>query len=293
MAMNFSRWFLIREVISRAKTGTLTLQVGPNYHYWYLEKGILVYACSTVPDCTFREFLRQQRVVDDALILQHASEVDEENTLGAVLIQRRAITAQQLQTLLHQHWISLSESLFDTGTHLFWSDQSRNLKPKTMDAGISFYQVLLSIDRSCIEIRTAAQFAEEFPARYRLSKITIAASHLLDGEKRLLTYLNRGASIEEIKKDPGYDLLTCYRALFLLWLSGFLEEMHARATECSVPKPTVMQRLRSIPAEWIFPFVAGVLLGVFLAPSSAPPDPPTPKQLHHVLDHPAWEERKN
>ncbi|PWT90339.1 MAG: hypothetical protein C5B54_07360 [Acidobacteria bacterium] len=289
MAVSFSRWHLFREIVCNAKSGTLVAQIGPNYQYWSIEKGIISCVSSTMPEHTFQEFLIRNGSITTSKLRLAFSNVDEKTSLGAALFQKKIVESKDVEKLLREHWISTSETLFSSAAHIFWSDHSRSRKANETEASIPFFQLLLSCDRSCVEIRSAAEFAAEFPRRYQVVQLPMAVECLHPLERKVVGYLKRGASLDEILTEPDLDRITCYRVLFLLWLSGFLHEVRPQQKTASVesPRRTFGQYIRRIPPEWAVPFVVGVLLGLLLAPD--PPQlPATPQRMERVLERPAW-----
>jgi hypothetical protein len=139
-----------------------------------------------------------------------------------------------------------------------------------------------------LEIRNAVAFSEFALGQYRVREFELVERALKTEEKRMLQYLKSSASLTEILSDPELDRITCYRVLFLLWLSGYIQEIKPRTVEDgSDVSSSILNKLRSLPVEWIIPLTLGILLGVIFAPVSAP-DPVSSTPCNQPAPIPPW-----
>ena len=289
-----SRWQVIRDVICNQKTGALILQMGQHYLQWHLQSGNIICVSSTLPEHSFAEFLLGNSDLAAEDVSEAQSLIDDQRSLGSVLLQMRVADAERIHDLLEQHWKRLSSFLLQSTNHLFWSPKQTPMKKHIVMADIPLSDLILTCDRSWIEIPSALRCVEQLPAPYRIVEVAETERALRDQEKRMLHYLKRGAKLAEILRDPELDRMTCYRVLFVLWLCGYLLPPQPAATtarENSVSP--IWSRIRSIPPDWLIPLFPGVFIGVLLSPE---PDnvathqnvSPQFENLKEVIERPAW-----
>jgi hypothetical protein len=289
----FSRWRMIRDITSAKRTGTLILQMGRNYLQWAIQDGKLSFLSSTNPEFYLTRFLLTQKEEvkrDDLLFAE--SQINETRSLCSVILQLKLLPPEILKKLIREHWSSVSNLLLQSTTRLFWSERVSVPKLHFIDLSFPFSELILSLERASIEIRSASEFAQELLATYKIHDLGALEPALERTEKRMLHYLKRAASLQEMLLDAELDRITCYRTLFLLWLSGRLYCLPKTNTAVAVKTETLWEKLHSIPAEWILPFVVGILLGLFLAPHPADPVPKAPaarqESAGDIPEKPAW-----
>jgi hypothetical protein len=282
-----NRWQLIREVILQKKTGAIVLQTGRNYIHWIVERGKLVCVSSTLPEASLTQAIQQQNITEPAELLRAQAMVDERKPLGAILLQRKLVKEETLQRVIWQHWIACTDFLFEPSMHLFWSMNSPPPKPETVryDRGLS--EVLLHVNRNTITIPTALRTVQNLKTPYRLAPRLPDVTAFSEEERRIWMHLQSGSGMKEIMRDADVTRISCYKALFLLWVTGHLSDSTVR-TVAKVKEATKIA-VHRIPAEWIFPLCAGALIGVLLAPSDPPKPPPKPTpKVQRLHDSPAW-----
>lgn len=292
-----SRWQMIREIILESRSGTLIAQLGKNFLHWMIAEGKLICISSTLPEYSFTQFLLQKGTPGRPELLRAQSLIHDQRSLGSALLDARFISAEELKRLLEQHWSSLTYQLLQSSTHLFWSDRKCACKHHFIRADLSLQEIILAGDRSFVDTRAAIRFAQSLPPYYRVVNWPIIEKFLLPQEKRMVNYLKSCAPVSAMMKDPELDKMTCYRLLFLLWLAGAMLEPSARKHFKSANAPQsslLLQRMRSLPPDWIFPLFAGVVIGVILAPgpgkSARPASPPqSMESLRDVMTKPAWQ----
>jgi hypothetical protein len=290
-----SRWQVIRDVICNQKSGTLVLQLGQHYLHWQVESGNIISVQSTFPEQSFSEFLLQKSDVAAEDICEAQARVDDQRTLGAILVQMRSADAERIQSLLMQHWQGLSLYLFQSTNHLFWSQKQTPSKRQIIATTMPLSDLILSCDRTWIEIPSALRCLELLLSPYRVADTAAIERALQDNEKRMMHYLKRGANLSDILQDPELDRMTCYRTLFLLWLAGYLSPPQ-RMSETQPKERSVSPiwtRIQSIPPDWFIPLVAGVFIGVLLSPApeqraTHPNASPKFQNLKEVIERPAW-----
>lgn len=290
--MALARWKMIRDIICNRKSGTLILQMGRHYIHFVIEEANLAFVSSTFPEFTFSHFLIQNANMDSNVVLEAESQVTDGRSLGAVLVQNSQLTAEEVQTLLRQHWYNLSHYLVQTNAHAFWSNRVMRQKAQMIDADLPLAHLLLRCERSSIEIHTALRFLETMPERCKVADLESVEEALEGIERRILPYLRAGTTLQDILKDPELDRITCYRILFQLWLSGYLQDGHRKRQAQHLEKShRVMERIRSLPPDWIIPLAIGALIGVLLAPNPMPSSPPVeePPKVEKPWDPPAWQ----
>lgn len=290
MAINsFARWSLIRDVTCNRKSGTLVLQMGQRYVSWSFVDGNLTWIHSTAQEYTLTQFLLQNQLLDARLLDRVGHKITDATSLGALLMKEGIAGTGTIQEWTARHAESLCPLLVQSTVHLFWADRLLPVKQDFVHhAGIPLPRILLSCDRSLVEVRTAFQFMEEMPAAYRALDVDSLHDSLQGSERRLVPYLRRAEPLRKMLADPELDRLTCCRALFLLWIAGRLNPVSTSIPQQAEGAPTWMDRARAIPPDWIIPLVVGVLLGVLLRPAPDPP-PPSPTALHQQsLPSPAW-----
>ena len=291
-----SRWQMIRSVILEKKSGTLIAQLGRNFLYWIVQEGSLVCVSSTLPDCSFTQFLLAKKTFEKERILRAQTLINERRSLGSVLLSQGIIGEEELHRLLREHWASLTFQLLQSSTHLFWSSRQSAIKVEFAAVDLPLAELIFTAERSGVEIRTAIRFSQTMPSSYRIANWKLVESGLLRVEQRMLHYLRNAAPLSIMLKDPDLDHVTCYKVLFLLWLSGSLMEPR-QIRSIPLRKSTERQmwsRLGSIPPEWIFPLVIGVIIGVLLTPSAPSParvahPAPHMENLKDSLQKPAWQ----
>jgi hypothetical protein len=291
--MAIARWRMIREIISSKKSGTLILQMGPHYIHFVLEEGNLIFVSSTYPEFTFSFFLIQNLQMDSGVVLQAESEVTDVRSLGAVLAQNHHWTTDALRDMLQQHWLNLGYFLLQSNTHAFWSNRMLRQKTQMINADLPLSNLLLRCERNSIEVQSALRFLETVPERCKVIHLEPVEEVLRGVERRILPYLKAGSTLNDILKDPEMDRMTCYRILFQLWVSGYLQDGTRRPkADPIVRRGQLIDRIRSLPPDWIIPLAVGMLLGVLLAPHEPlPSTPPTPRKIVKPWDVPAWQEK--
>lgn len=289
------RWQMIRSVITEKKSGTLIVQLGRNSLYWIIKEGRLICVSSTLPEYSFTQFLLKKDLKKEE-VLRGQAQIDERKSLGSVLTLLNVCTEQDLIALLREHWASLTFHLLQSTTHVFWSSRETEVKQQFVPAEIPLDQLILTVDRSAVEVRTAIRFSQSMPAPYRIANWRLVETALPPKEQRLMHYLRSGAPLALMLKDPDLDHVTCHRVCFLLWLSGSLIEQRPFRKQIALPmrKRAIWTHLSAIPPEWIFPLFIGVMIGVVLSPS-APPNlhdhqtTPRMEKLKDSLQKPAWQ----
>lgn len=294
--MALARWKMIRDIICNRKSGTLILQMGRHYIHFVIEDANLAFVSSTFPEFTFSHFLIQNANMDPNLVLEAESQVTDVRSLGAVLAQDSRLSVEEVQALLRQHWYNLSHYLVQTNTHAFWSNRLMRQKAQMINADLPLAHLLLRCERSSIEIHTALRFLETIPERCKVADLESVEEALEGIERRILPYLRAGTTLQDILKDPELDRITCYRILFQLWLSGYLQDGHRKRQIKRLEKSHgIMERIRSLPPDWIIPLAIGALIGVVLAPNPMPISRPVeePSKVEKPWDPPAWKDDKN
>jgi len=293
MALNpNSKWRLIREVVEGRKTGTLILQSGQGYLHWRIQSGNLLWISSSQKELSFTEFLLRNSVIDRTRLQQAEPLVSTSRSLGSVLLQRRWLTLEQLRDALHRYWTELCAHALQGSTHLFWSASIEAPKEEFVRVDLPLAVVLMSCERSFIETAEALRLVQELRPPLRLRNGT-QNIRLHEVEARVLPYLRTGTSLAQILKDPELDHMTCYRILFLLWLTTHLQEPSSRPVRPLTQETSrALQRIRSIPPDWIIPLCVGVLAGILLVPSAPEPPKTEPsakvESLKQIMQQPAW-----
>lgn len=288
----FSRWRMIREISSARRTGTLILQMGRNYLQWAVHEGKLNFFSSTNPEFYLTGFLlgRKEEMNREDLLFAE-SQINETRSLCSVILHLKLLPPDTLKKLVREHWSSVSNLLLQSSTRLFWSERISIPKRHFIDLSFPFSELILSLERASIEIRSASEFALDLLTTYRISNLAAIEPALVQNEKRIMHYLKAAALLPDMLLDPELDRITCYRTLFLLWLSGRLHCLPKTNTVVAVKTETFLEKLRSIPPEWIVPFVVGILLGLVLAPHPSAPLPKAPARQESASDipgKPAW-----
>lgn len=215
-------------------------------------------------------------------LLAAQSAISHSRSLGACLLQSGAVGREDLATLLRQHWSSLSFHLLQSASHLFWSDSEIAFKDEFIRLDSPLSELLLSCERSSLETRTAIRIAHILPSSYHVVDWTPVEVALEVRERRIIPYLKSGCSLREILHDPELDHISIYRVFFLLWLTGQLRENQrtpqSGPTRIAHPR---WERIKSVPPDWIFPLIAGAILGALLTSKPAPPITSSPLK-------PAW-----
>jgi hypothetical protein len=295
-----SRWQMIREIILENRSGTLIVQLGKNFLHWMITEGKVICISSTLPEYSLTQFLLTYGKPERSQLLKAQGLIHDQRSLGSALVDSNSLTAEQLSVLLEEHRASLSHHLLQASSHLFWSDRQVEYKHHFVRFDESLQKIVLSADRSFIDTRAAIRVAQNLPVHYRVTNWTAIEKHFLEPEKRLLNYLKSNAPLAAMLKDPELDRMTCYRMLFLLWLAGALQEPAARKGRIAAaapPRISLMKRARSLPPDWIFPLIAGVIIGALLAPgpsrSSLARSPQHIESLRDAIDKPAWQTEEN
>ena len=278
---SFSRWQIIREIICKKKSGTLIVQLGRNFLRWILDRADVVCVSSTLPEFSFTQFLLQNRSIPFEDLLNAQSGISHSRSLGASLLQSGASNSEKLATLLRLHWSSLSFHLLQSTSHLFWSDNEIHFKDEFIRLDSPLSTLLFSCERSSLEIRTAIRMAHVLPSSYHIADWSQVQAALEVRERRIIPYLKSGCSLREILHDPELDHVSVYRVFFLLWLTGQLEE-NQRTPQSGRSRKSHphWERIKALPPDWIFPLIAGVILGAWLTlkpppPPASPPVTPT------------------
>ncbi|HSE41465.1 MAG TPA: hypothetical protein VLH08_11955 [Acidobacteriota bacterium] len=282
-----SRWEMIRELSYFKKSGTLTAQLGRSYLHWTINQGDLICFSSTSADYSFTRFLYEKNSIDAEKLTWAQSFINESRTLGLAIVQKKLLEPDSLRNLLKEHCYENAHFLIHSGTHLFFSPRLTQLKQHMIQIELPLSEILLQSDRNSLEIRSAVAFGEYVLGKYRVREFEVVEAALRPQEKRMISYLKSSASLPEILSDPELDRLTCYRVLFLLWISGYIQEIKPRAVEdgANSSASDILNKLRVIPLEWIIPLTLGIILGVIFAPT---PTPPPPKPCNQVLNPPPW-----
>jgi hypothetical protein len=266
-----SRWEMIRELSYFRKSGTLTAQLGKNYLYWTIRHGDVICFSSTSADYSFTRFLYEKSSIDQEKITGAQSLINESRCLGLAVVQKNFLEPGILRDLLKEHCFTHAHFLMETSTHLFYSPRLTQLKPHMIQIELSLSEVLLQSERSSLEIRSVVEFAEQVLGAYRVCEFEVVEKALKAEERRMLNYLKNSSSLAEILSDPELDRLTCYRVLFLLWVAGYIQEIRPKQEkEETTSQQKLLSLLRSVPGEWIIPFVIGILVGVVFAPDPRP-----------------------
>jgi len=291
-----SRWQMIREITLENRSGTLIAQLGKNFLHWMIANGNVVCISSTLPEFSFTQFLLQKGIPARPELLRAQALIHHQRTLGSALLDAKLLSDEQLNGVLNEHRASLTFLLLQASTHLFWSDRQMERKHHFVRCDEPLQRIILSADRSFVDTRAAIRFAQNLPAHYRITNWMVMEKFFLDPEKRLLNYLRNNAPLTAMLKDPDLDRMTCYRILFLLWLSGILHEPSIRRVRSSVlpePRISLLNRARNLPPDWIFPLIGGVLIGALLSPapakSAATPPPQHMESLRDAMQKPAWQ----
>jgi hypothetical protein len=293
--MALARWKMIRDIISCRKSGTLILQMGRHYIHFVIEEGILVFVSSTLPEFTFSYFLIQNAELDARLVVESESQVSENRSLGTVLVQCSHLPAEEVRHLLRRHWHNLAHHLMQSNAHAFWSNRVMRQKPQMIDANLPLSQLLLRCERSSIEVQIALRFLEIVPERCKVADLESVEEALQGIERRILPYLRAGTTLEDILKDPELDRMTCYRILFQLWVAGYLQDGYRKRSPDQIkPQRQLLQRIRSLPPDWIIPLAMGALIGVLLAPTPDAPSPPEKRpKVEKPWDPPSWQSNQD
>jgi hypothetical protein len=285
---NPSRWEMLREFSYFKKSGTITAQMGRSYLYWTIKQGDLICFSSTSADYSFTRFLYQKEAIEPEKLTWAQSFINESRTLGLSVVQKKLIEPDSLRNLLKEHCLENSHFLIHSGTHLFYSPRIAELKQHMIQIELPLSEVLLQSERASLEIRSAVAYSEFALGKYRVREFELVERGLKPEEKRILQYLKTSASLSEILSDPELDRITCYRVLFLLWVSGYIQEIKPRTVENeSNVSSSILNKLRSLPVEWIIPLTLGILLGVIFAPVPAP-DPITSTPCNQPVSIPPW-----
>jgi len=279
---SFSRWQIIREIICKEKTGTLIVQLGRNFLRWVLDHADVVCVSSTLPEFSFTQFLLQDRSIPFEDLLAAQSAISHSRSLGASLLQSGTIGKKELATLLRLHWSSLSFHLLQSTSHLIWSDSEIFLKDEFIRLDSPLSALLFSCERSSLETRTAIRIAHVLPSSYHVVDWPQVEAALEVRERRIIPYLRSGCLLREILHDPELDHISIYRVFFLLWLTGqLMENQHTPQSGRTRKSHPGWERIKSIPPDWIFPLIAGAVLGALLSSKPAPPASSPPLK-------PAW-----
>jgi hypothetical protein len=281
-----SRWEMIRELSYFKKSGTLTAQLGRSYLYWTVKQGDVVCFSSTSADYSFTRFLYDKSALEPEKLTWAQSFITESRTLGLAVVQKKLIEPDSLHKLLKEHCYANAHLLMHSGTHLFFSSRLAQLKPQMIQIELPLSEILLQTDRASLEIRSAVEFSEQILGKYRIRECEIVEHALRSEEKRMLNYLKASATLAEILSDPELDRMTCYRVLFLLWVSGYIQEIQPRTIETEAKQYSIMNKLRLIPVEWIIPLTLGILLGVIFAPH--PPERVQENPCNRPIAPPPW-----
>jgi hypothetical protein len=294
--MALARWRMIRDTIIGKKSGTLIIQMGRHYIHFVIEEGNLAFVSSTLPEFSFSYFLIQSLEIDSKLVLQAQSQISDGRSLGAVLVQNYKLPSDQICQLLRKHWLNLTHYMMQPTAHAFWSSRVLKQKDQMINADLPLSQVLLMCERNSIEIQSALRFLENMPERCKVIDLEPVEEVLHGVERRILPYLRAGTKLDDILKDPELDRMTCYKILFQLWLSGYLQDgQRKRSTDRIIKSHPLFERVRSLPPDWVIPFAVGALIGVLLAPNPAPSSPPleNPPKVDKTWDPPAWQSDKD
>lgn len=266
-----SRWEMIRELSYFRKSGTLTAQLGKNYLYWTIRQGDVICFSSTSADYSFTRFLYEKSSIEQEKITSAQSLINETRSLGLAVVQKNFLEPTLLRELLKEHCFAHAHFLMETSTHLFYSPRLAELKPHMIQIELSLSEVLLQSERTSLEIRSVVEFAEQVLGAYRVCEFEVVEKALKTEERRMLQYLKNSSSLAEILSDPELDRLTCYRVLFLLWVAGYIQEIRPMPEKQEITtQHKFLSLLRSVPSEWIIPFVLGILIGVVFAPEPRP-----------------------
>jgi hypothetical protein len=288
----FSRWALIREIVTERKSGTLIVQLGRHYLRWALNGGTLLFVSSTNSEFwLIHHLFRKGGYLNPADVVLAETRVNENTSLGSSLMQLRKLELDPLRELVHEHWTSLSNYLLQSTARLVWNEKELVSKPHFIDLSLPFSNLLLSLERESVEIQSAVEFANDHLSRYKLENASDLGRILRGKERRLVPYLKTSASLQEILMEPDIDRFTCYRAIFLLWLSGYLQPV-SKVERTAIPAPGFfLRRLRAVPPEWIFLLMLGILLGLLLAPKESPQVENQNRHqegLEEAVPRPAW-----
>ncbi len=279
---SLARWHLIREIICKKKSGTLIVQLGRNFLRWVLDQANVVCVSSTLPEFSFTQFLLQERSIPFEGLLAAQAAISHSRSLGASLLQSGTVGREDLAMLLRLHWSSLSFHLLQSASHLFWSDSEIFFKDEFIRLDSPLSSLLLSCERSSLETRTAIRIAHVLPSSYHVLDWMPVEAALEVRERRIIPYLKSGCSLREILHDPELDHISIYRICFLLWLTGQLRENQRTpvSSQSRIAHPK-WERIKSVPPDWIFPLIAGAILGALLTSKPAPPAASAPLK-------PAW-----
>jgi hypothetical protein len=282
------RWQIIRDVIIQKKSGALVAQSGRNYLHWFVEHGNLMSVSSTFPEASLTRFIQEKNVLECSKFLMAQNKVDPSKTLGAILLKSHLLEEEQIRDLIVQHWINCNDYLFDSTIHLFWSAGAKGMKPDAVRCDRPIADVLMQITRSSISIPDSLRLVQDLHSPLRTTAKKPNPLTWNEQERRIWMYLQSGSTIEKVFQDPEIAKVPCYKFLFLLWVCGFMSDSRP-ITPKEVHKATT-GLLDRIPAEWIFPLCAGTLIGVILAPSSPPKEPPPPAPNYHLetVEKPSW-----
>jgi hypothetical protein len=289
-----ARWRLLQEITLKNKTGTLTVRSGPNYQHWLLRMGSVTHVQSTSPEESLTHFLRKQQAVSEGVLRKVETQIDDRHAYGFLLVKRGFMTQDAMLDALYQHRVYLASSLLQSCNHLYWSDNRLESKLHSIQAMLPLSQTLLQAERTFLELQPAVRSVEECGKRLDAVRASEARLWLTEPERRVLEYAKSGCPFDNILRDPDLDRLTCYRTIFLLWLAGHLKvRADSPPVEPEKVNASLIQRLRSVPPEWIYPFLIGMLVGTLLAPRSEPEvpivaEPKATERLEDVMQKPAW-----
>lgn len=289
-----SRWNMIREINRSRRSGTLVVQLGQKYISWTIQAGRLGWISSNHRDYSMTEFLLQNQHIPAQVLHKARSGVTESRSLGAVLVREGVADPDTVRRWTSEHAAMLCPFLLQSGVHVFWADRTLPPKPDfILHQGVPLSRILLGCERTSVEIRAAFHFQEEMPLTYRIDEMETVDALLSVSERRLVPYLKRGDPLHAILADPELDRLTCCRALFLLWIAGLLRPVSKPVlpeAAAAAPVNSWMDRIRSVPPDWVIPLVVGILLGTLFSPSAEPPAPAEPPvhRLSPMFQGPAW-----
>ena len=269
------------------------VQWGRSYLHWCLDSGKLVCVTSTLPEHSFTQFILHNAKISQEDLLCVPSLINESKTLGAVLLQRNLVTREDLQQMLFEHWSFLTYFLLLSGSYVFWSPLCKQLKSEFIRVDVPFSEMMLSCERSSIEVSGAIHLVQKLVGPYRLAGDGKLEGRLDEKEKRVVQYVRAGYCLGEMFRDAELDRMTCYKTLFILWLSGYLKDSSCRQTTSTEEgRKSILSRIRSFPRDWIFPLFAGVVIGALLAPPSAQvPREEPPARIERwkdIREKPAW-----
>jgi curved DNA-binding protein CbpA/Arc/MetJ-type ribon-helix-helix transcriptional regulator len=230
---------LIRELCEKGLSGSLRLQHERSKVVVYLEKGRIIYAASNVRSLRLLEHLKKHKLADDSQLADFADKRSD-LALAAALSGAGVVRAEVVQAIIENLTCEVLQlALLWTEGKWHFEGSARLDEPVQLEVNTA--KVLLESVRKARLKFVSSQFPDPNEI------ISPGASYnncvsLTPAEGFLLSRVEADISVSELVSVSGLPDSDVIRALYALWLAGYVKREKWRSALRAQPLPPIARR---------------------------------------------------